>query len=389
MHSITMVTLMLTVFLLRDAFAQSAVQLTAVKDNTLYEDLGGSLSNGAGDHFFAGRTTGLLGAPLIRRGLLAFNIADSITAGSTIDSVVLRLHMSRTNTLVGPNPRTVELRRVLSNWGEGASHAVLQEGQGAPAMPNDATWLHTFFNTTFWSNPGGDFLSNGAGDHFFAGRTTGLLGAPLIRRGLLAFNIADSITAGSTIDSVVLRLHMSRTNTLVGPNPRTVELRRVLSNWGEGASHAVLQEGQGAPAMPNDATWLHTFFNTTFWSNPGGDFLSTASASQSVSDTGFYTWGSTSQMVADVQDWLDNPATNFGWLVLGDESSPTTTKRFDSRQNLGAAHRPVLTVAYTGVVSIEEPREDFPFDFSIGQNYPNPFNPATILHLGLHVPNGG
>ncbi|MCZ6777251.1 MAG: DNRLRE domain-containing protein [Ignavibacteria bacterium] len=269
MHSITMVTLMLTVFLLRDAFAQSVVQLTPVKDNTLYEDLGGSLSNGAGDHFFAGRTTGLLGAPLIRRGLLAFNIADSITAGSTIDSVVLRLHMSRTNFVAGP---------------------------------------------------------------------------------------------------------------------RTVELRRVLSNWGEGASHAVLQEGQGAPAMPNDATWIHTFFNTNFWSTPGGDFSNTASASQSVSNIGFYTWGSTSQMVADVQDWLDNPTTNFGWLVLGDESSPTTTKRFDSRQNPVEADRPVLTVAYTGVVSIEEPREDFPFDFSISQNYPNPFNPVTTIRYSL--PNG-
>ena len=26
-------------------------------------------------------------------------------------------------------------------------------------------------------------------------------------------------------------------------------------------------------------------------------------------------------MVADVQGWLDNPATNFGWLMLGDESA--------------------------------------------------------------------
>ena len=25
-------------------------------------------------------------------------------------------------------------------------------------------------------------------------------------------------------------------------------------------------------------------------------------------------------MVTDVQSWLDNPANNFGWLVLGNES---------------------------------------------------------------------
>ena len=37
-------------------------------------------------------------------------------------------------------------------------------------------------------------------------------------------------------------------------------------------------------------------------------------------------------MVADVQSWLDNPATNFGWLVLGDESDILTAKRFDTQR---------------------------------------------------------
>jgi serine protease len=49
-------------------------------------------------------------------------------------------------------------------------------------------------------------------------------------------------------------------------------------------------------------------------------------------------------MVADVQSWLDNPATNFGWLVLGDESTGTTAKRFDSRESTSP---PVLTIEYT------------------------------------------
>ena len=49
-------------------------------------------------------------------------------------------------------------------------------------------------------------------------------------------------------------------------------------------------------------------------------------------------------MVADVQDWLDNPAGNFGWLVLGDEKPTLTAKRFDTRES---ANLPVLTVQYT------------------------------------------
>ena len=49
-------------------------------------------------------------------------------------------------------------------------------------------------------------------------------------------------------------------------------------------------------------------------------------------------------MVADVQSWLVNPASNFGWLVLGDESGSGTAKRFDTRES---ASPPVLTVEYT------------------------------------------
>ena len=49
-------------------------------------------------------------------------------------------------------------------------------------------------------------------------------------------------------------------------------------------------------------------------------------------------------MVADVQSWLDNPATNFGWLVLGDESMMMmTAKRFDTRES---NNPPVLTIQY-------------------------------------------
>ena len=82
-------------------------------------------------------------------------------------------------------------------------------------------------------------------------------------------------------------------------------------------------EGDGAPATPNDATWRHRFFDTIFWTMQGGDFSATVSASQSVGGVGQYTWSS-AQMVADVQLWLDSPTSNFGWLVLGDETASAT-----------------------------------------------------------------
>ena len=70
-------------FLLFAMEAQGAtIVLAASMDNTLYQDSSGSLSNGAGDYFFVGRSNhppGTTDNPssergLIRRGLVAFDI---------------------------------------------------------------------------------------------------------------------------------------------------------------------------------------------------------------------------------------------------------------------------------------------------------------------------
>ena len=51
-------------------------------------------------------------------------------------------------------------------------------------------------------------------------------------------------------------------------------------------------------------------------------------------------------MIADVQMWLDDPGSDYGWLLLGDESTTRTTKRFDTRENSVPSNRPVLTVEF-------------------------------------------
>src|SRR5712691_1178996 len=190
-------------------------------------------------------------------------------------------------------------------------------------------------NTLYEYDPADGDTSNALGFHLFAGKTA--MGE--LRRGVLAFDIAGSIPAGSTITGVTLSMNMSRTPITVA---FPVELHKLLADWGEGTSQAPGEEGDGAPATPNDATWRHRFFDTIFWAVQGGDFSATVSASQSVGPIGQYTWGS-AQMVADVQSWLDNAASNFGWLVLGDESTSLTSKRFDTRESAGP---PVLTIQY-------------------------------------------
>ena len=190
-------------------------------------------------------------------------------------------------------------------------------------------------NTLYEYDPAEGDNSNALGLHFFAGETA----MSELRRGVLAFDISGNIPPGSTIIAVTLSLNMSKTPL---DDPRTVELHKLLADWGEGTSIAPGEEGDGAPATPNDATWRHRFFDTIFWTNEGGDFSVTVSASQSVGPIGQYTWSS-AQMVADVQSWLDNPASNFGWLVLGDESTILTSKRFDTRES---ASPPVLSIQY-------------------------------------------
>ena len=58
----------------------------------------------------------------------------------------------------------------------------------------------------------------------------------------------------------------------------------------------------------------------------------------------FCTWGPTSQMQADVEGRLADPATNFGWLLLGNESQISTVKKFASKDHSLQVWRPQLTI---------------------------------------------
>jgi hypothetical protein len=190
-------------------------------------------------------------------------------------------------------------------------------------------------NTLYESQNG--TVSNGSGQYTFSGKT----GFGEIRRGLLQFDVAGAIPSGATIDNVTLTLQMSKT---IAPELE-VSLHRALKDWGEGASDAGGEEGTGTTATDGDATWLHTFSPTDFWDMAGGDFENGASATTLVDAEGLYSWSSEG-MVLDVQSWLDAPGDNFGWVVVGDESTSVTAKRFNSREN--ETGPPVLSIEYSG-----------------------------------------
>lgn len=178
------------------------------------------------------------------------------------------------------------------------------------------------------------------------------------RRSLIEFDIAGAVPPGATIDSVELQLHMSRTN--VGAGPRATTFHRVLIDWAEGPTDPTGNEGFGDTAANGDATWFDRVYPVTPWSSNGGDYVgSPSSTSVSVNNIGFYNWPSTSQLVADVQGWLDDPSTNHGWALITSESGAPTAKRFDSRHFPESARRPKLTITFSGVVCNDVDRDGY------------------------------
>jgi hypothetical protein len=220
---------------------------------------------------------------------------------------------------------------------------------GLPLFPRaalaDTAALPSSKDNTLYENVTGS-LSNGIGEFMFSGRA----GDGSKRRAVLAFDLS-SIPSGATVTNVTLSLFMSRTLPV---GAFSFELHRLLANWGEGASNAAGGGGgAGTASSPNDATWIHRFFPGTLWTSPGGDYSATVSATQSVDDVGTYVWGSSVQLVADVQGWVNAAASNFGWILVGGENTQPTAKRFNTRENLDAATRPVLTVTYSTTVGVE------------------------------------
>ena len=197
--------------------------------------------------------------------------------------------------------------------------------------------------TLIQPNDGGQY-SLGAAYNFYCGRT-GTNGGGTLRRGLLRFDLA-SIPVGSTVTSVSLRLYMSQTSG----GASNCGLHRVQQAWGEGTSFAF--GGGGTLPEPNDVTWTHRVWPTLQWSVPGGSYVGTASAVRSVNGAGTYTWASTAALVADVQGWVNDRESNFGWAVVGDEVTLNSAKKFEARESGTPAYRPTLVVNYVPAAAI-------------------------------------
>jgi hypothetical protein len=207
----------------------------------------------------------------------------------------------------------------------------------AASAAAEVVFIESGLDATLIQDPGGA-LANGAGPVFFVGRTNQRQNS--VRRGLIHFDVAAALPHNARVESARLTLYMSPSN----PGAREIALHRLLARWGEGDSYA--SGGGGDLSTPGDATWIHSVYDDVFWVKPGGQFVARASASRDVGPSGFYTWESTQKLVADVRLWLRGPRRNFGWILLGDETTPQNVKSFASREELDPSLRPVLEVIY-------------------------------------------
>ena len=195
-------------------------------------------------------------------------------------------------------------------------------------MRADSVSLAPIADTTiserFFDTPQGDLTTLSAG-------TDGPEGGAGRNRALLAFDIASFIPPKSVVDSVSLKLTVT---TATSTTNLWFSLHKVTTNWSEVT-----------------ATWNDRATPPAPWSVPGGappeDFSSSISQSNLITGLGSFTFMSSPNLVADVQDWVNNPESNFGWLLACElEGLERSKRKFGSRES-GTNSRPLLTVQFT------------------------------------------
>ena len=245
--------------------------------------------------------------------------------------------------------------------------------------------------------------------------------APTNNNGAQAWVLAGRIQIGSFRNRGLYKFDFSNlpTNTLIlsvttvlqvtrvpadEPADASFGLHRMLRPWGEGdkAATGAQPPGQGRPATAGEATWLCAFHPTNAWSTPGGaegvDFSGVESSFQFIAGTGSYRFEPTPELVADVQDWISHPESNFGWLLLcSAEDTPWNARRFGSREDPDAL--PTLEIEYVippRIESVNRVGNQFNLTFATapGQSYvvecrdalvPGSWQTLTNLGLATHA----
>ena len=145
------------------------------------------------------------------------------------------------------------------------------------------------------------------------------------RRIILYFDLSNQ--EGNTITSAKLRLY-TKSGTGRGVIAKVYPLSR---DWEEGTGEGVFFNNN-----EENATWVQATNNEN-WATAGGDFIPTSLGTFSTDSIGW------TELILDatiVQEWVDNPSTNFGILITA-EGPIDERVRFHSKEG-AASKRPRL-----------------------------------------------
>ena len=216
-------------------------------------------------------------------------------------------------------------------------------------------------------------------------------------RALFKFELA-AIPPGSKITSAFLRLECTRDPAEADNRVASYyQLFRLLVPWGEGTktnesiNGFPVSVGQGQLATTNEATWVHRFaFTTNTWTVPGAaaasDYEVTATAGRTVFGVAEspYDFGPSTQLSSDLQMWLDNPGTNFGWILISDSENLNFTARgFGSRED--SLNKPELFVDFVpppSVTNVNLSSNQLRFSFTAEANQTYAIESRSSLSTG-------
>jgi len=211
-------------------------------------------------------------------------------------------------------------------------------------IPGDTEVVRADTEVTIQPSAADAFIYSADPNHPYGAQTTIMTYAYkttlYIMRSPIKFDIASSIPAGATITSAKLYLRYYGYNISDGTENAIIGLHKV-------------QQSPARDWVEAQVTW-NSYKTGSAWTNAGGDFSGTASASATVpkTPTGVWIEWTSDQLKADVQDFLDNSSTNYGWVLKdsneGWGSSPPTyrIREFLSNNCGDPSLKPKLVVTY-------------------------------------------
>jgi hypothetical protein len=224
-----------------------------------------------------------------------------------------------------PIPRPIVLLVLLLPSSGAQTHAqtvlTLREGVNGYSGTADATLYEEF-----------EDHSNGGHAYLYSGTIL----RDFRNRSLLRFDLSG-LPPAVRVESAELELTIEGGQGFV----TNYTLHRMTSDWGEGETDSGTPGGQGTVAAEGDATWRSNFHNQSSWTSPGGDFTATPSADEDLEVDGNARFSSAG-LADDVNLWLEQPETNFGWILIGDEDEIKSARRFFSSEAPGQSTRPLL-----------------------------------------------